>query len=83
MMNETKSILSETRKPTNAEERKGAQVVFERKRNGVRYTIFAAVYHESWRQWGAPAPVLTDNIADVEAWIDRVRDAIPRTQQGG
>ncbi len=66
--------LTKRREPTPQEGGRGAQVVFERKAaKGETVTVLAAKCHESWQQWGAPEPVLWDNIADVEAWRARFK----------
>jgi len=56
------------RKPTNAEKKNGAEVVFTRQTSDREFTIYACKSYESWEQWGAPIEVLGDNVDDVEKW---------------
>jgi hypothetical protein len=63
------TTLEAVRKPTSAEARRGAEVVFERvDRDGHEHTILACKCYESWEQWGAIREVLCDNIDAVERW---------------
>ena len=66
--------LIEQRKPTPAEAKKGAEVVFVRQDSqGRTVTIYACRCHESWEQWGAHTDALCDNVPNVEAWRNRRR----------
>lgn len=56
------------RRPTNAEIRTGAEIVFIRCYRGDRITIFAATEEGSWRQWGAAQVALAANALLVEHW---------------
>ena len=61
--------LVSIRKPTLVEQKKGADVVFEREDdNGRTYTILASKCYESWEQWGAATEILCDNVDAVERW---------------
>lgn len=63
-----RSKLTDTRKPTPKEKKDGAEIVFEREKDGKEYTILAAKSYESWEQWGAPKDILADNVNTVEKW---------------
>lgn len=60
--------LVSIRKPTTAERKRGAEVVFERKEGRHTHTILACKCYESWEQWGAVPAVLSDNVSAVERW---------------
>ena len=61
--------LVSIRKPTKAEEKRGADVVFEREdSDGREYTILGCKCYESWEQWGQPAEILSDNCDAIENW---------------
>lgn len=61
--------LDSVRKPTSAESKRGADVVFERSdASGRAHVILACRCYEGWEQWGAPAEVLADNCDAVECW---------------
>jgi len=61
--------LDVIRKPTPAESKRGADVVFERSdSDGRKHTILACECYESWEQWGVPSEILSDNVGDVGAW---------------
>jgi hypothetical protein len=61
--------LDGIRKPTAAEAKRGADVVFERSdAEGREYTILGCSCYESWEQWGQPAEVLSDNCDAIENW---------------
>lgn len=66
------TTLVAVRKPTADEERRGAEIVFERleERDSRKAThvILACTVYESWEQWGAIRDVLCDNVPAVEAW---------------
>ena len=63
--------LSAIRKPTAAERKRGAAVVFERSNAHSVYTILACKCYEGWEQWGASPDVLGDNVPAVERWRRR------------
>jgi hypothetical protein len=56
------------RRPTGAEARRGAEIVFVRRHRGVRETILASTCYESWQQWNAPRAALADNVELIERW---------------
>lgn len=61
--------LDAIRKPTAAEKKRGADVVFERSdRDGREHTILACRCYESWEQWGVASEILSDNVDSVERW---------------
>ena len=65
----TETRLVCTRKPSVAESKRGAEVVFERKdSSGREHVILACKCYESWEQWGAVREVLSDNVGAVERW---------------
>lgn len=60
------------RKPTAAEKKKGAEVVFLReKQNGQEIKIFASKCYESWEQWGSESEILSENVPQVEKWRNK------------
>jgi hypothetical protein len=68
--------LVSIRKPTAAEAKRGADVVFEREdAEGRTATILACRCQESWEQWGANTEVLADNVSAVEHWRHNSLDA--------
>ena len=63
------TILDTIRRPTPAERKRGAEVVFERSGRGRRYVILACKCYESWEQFGGvPSEILLDNVPAVERW---------------
>lgn len=61
--------LTAVRKPTPAERKRGAEIVFERSGGGHKFTILACKCYESWEQFGGvPSEVLSDNVPVVENW---------------
>lgn len=64
------TVLIGIRKPTEIEQKGGAEVVFIRQdcRKDLIYNISACVLYESWEQWGQSTDILCDNVVDVEAW---------------
>mgnify|MGYP001608598557 CR=1 FL=1 len=56
------------RRPTPAECKRGAEVVFERKEGRQTHIILACRCYESWEQWGAGTEALADNVNAVERW---------------
>ena len=68
--------LVSVRKPTPAEEKRGADVAFERiDSNGRTHTILACRCYESWEQWGDIHDILADNVSAVEQWRHNGLDA--------
>jgi hypothetical protein len=62
------SGLLAIRRPTRAEVRRGAEIVFVRRCRGVRETILAATCYDSWQQCNASRLALGDNSALIERW---------------
>lgn len=63
--------LAAIRRPTPAEVKRGADVVFEREDMqypGHTHAILACRCYESWEQWGAASEILSDNVDAVERW---------------
>jgi hypothetical protein len=71
------------RRPTRAEARRGAQIVFVRRCRGVRETILAAVCLESWEQWNASYAALCDNSVLIERWRRGEIPGFPPRRDGG
>ena len=62
------TTLQAIRRPTRAEQKRGAEIVFERKEGRRLHAVLACKCYESWEQWGAPREVLSDNVDAVERW---------------
>ena len=63
------TALESVRKPTPTEEKRGAEVAFNRKdSDGHEFTILACRCYESWEQWGAATEILADSVDAVERW---------------
>lgn len=57
------------RKPTAAEAKKGAEIVFIREdEQGNKIEIMGSKCYESWEQWGAIPEVLSQNVGTIEKW---------------
>ena len=76
-MTQTGTTLIGWRKATKQEAKeRGAEVVFTREdADGNKHIIYGCVCYESWEQWGARREILADNVADIEAWRQRLEDA--------
>jgi len=75
-MYEEDTVLLKQRKPTIAERKGGAEIVFVRigVETKAKYNISACVLYESWEQWGEPVGILSDNVEDVQVWRDSIGD---------
>lgn len=63
-----KYIFLGSRKPTQDEKKKGAEVVFMYEQSGQTINVLGAKCHESWEQWGAIPEVLSLNVDRIEKW---------------
>lgn len=79
MRHTKETTLQRVRKPTPAEAKRGADVVFERSGGHV---ILACRCYEAWEQWGAPQDVLCDNVDAVEQWRRNGLAAFDESLQG-
>lgn len=70
------SRLIDIRGPNAQEAEGGAWIVFHRRdRDGVtEYFIGASYYEGSYQQWGAPTPILGDNVEAVTQWANGLRE---------
>jgi hypothetical protein len=61
-----------TRKPTLAEKKKQAEIVFMYEdEKGKDVLIFGCKLYESWEQWGASEDLLYKNVKRIEAWRNK------------
>lgn len=69
-----RSRLIAVRAPNATESEAGAEIVFERVSDGVSAFIKASYCDGSYQQWGAPTPILGDNVEVVTRWADGMRE---------
>lgn len=66
------SKLIEVRGPSAQEAEQGAEIVFVRVDGGVNAYIKACWTDGSYQQWGAPTPILGDNVEAVRLWAEGI-----------